>query len=165
MSVVPTYDVIEVCLVDEIVAIEMIEESSQGEENSSCHQAQFKGELKGFLRFALFGRMVFVHDEHWHKDDGEDPKMHPEAKHSIREVFLDLIRLPDEYLFIYLLHGAHIAAAVPSNVEVPENGSKGHSDALDAAPDCKVDEDWVETVEPSDDVGCLQAALLVLALS
>ena len=63
MSVVSSGQMVEVCLVEELITIKPVEVDSQSDEDSSWDQAKLKYVLDGMRPSVLFDWVKFIHDE------------------------------------------------------------------------------------------------------
>lgn len=54
MTIVPPGYVVEIGLMQKIVAVKVVEVDSQGNKHSACHQSKLNSKIEGVLQFVFF---------------------------------------------------------------------------------------------------------------
>ena len=147
MSVVAPRKMVEVGLVQEVVAVQIVEICCESDENSARNEAELDCKAERTPEFVVLGRVVLVHDEQGHEDDGVDAEVHPESKQRIGNVLLRFARLSLADSLFEPFNRTHVAVGIASEVEVPKGGSQGHRYSFATSPNGHVNQNRVETVE------------------
>ena len=77
MPVVSSGQMVEVCLMEELISIKPVEVDSQSDEYSSWDQPKLEYVLDGMRPSILFDRVKFIHDEKGKQNYREDSEVHP----------------------------------------------------------------------------------------
>lgn len=150
---------IEVGLVQEVIAVEMVEVYSEAQEHSPWNESELQSELDCMFEFVLLDRMILVHDEHWDKDHGIDSEVNPESEDDIRNILFDVVGLSLYQSFFNSFLRSDIPMGFVSKVEIPERSCQNHCDALATAPDADVDQERIKICKHADDYSCFSVVV------
>lgn len=76
MPIVSATYVVDIGLVQEIIAVKVVEVCSKGQKNATCHNPELHSKLKGMFELVLLDWVILIHDEKRNKNDGKDSEVH-----------------------------------------------------------------------------------------
>lgn len=62
MAVVSPGYVVEIGLMQKIVAVKVVEVDSQSNKHSACHQSELNSKIEGVLQFVFSDRVILMHN-------------------------------------------------------------------------------------------------------
>ncbi len=108
---------------EKIVAIKVIEKSSESHEHSTCNESELNSKIEGLLKFIFFGWMILMHDEKGDEDDGVYSEMHPKSKDGIWYILFNEAWLSLSVAFLDSFNGTHVSMYISPEIEIPESCS------------------------------------------